>query len=392
MSNLLKILFLLSSICFSQNKIKIGEQAPSINVTDWIHNPPREKEIKNKYLVLDFWATWCKPCVETFDHLNKLQESFTNQDLVFISLTDEKVEKVKSLIRLIQINSIIVSDQSKKTQISFGNGINGLEYIPFTVLIDKNNIIKWYGNPRDLNEKILSDFIEDKLNFKKEKEENENINFNSLLKYDNDFEKYLKIVSDDEIPYFFEIKKTELEPLFPQIKVGKKMFYIESIDLFGILKNILDYNTNQIFFENDVINSQYYQITYKNNDFKTQNKEFIESEIFLSLNLNKKKEKKTIIVNEIKVFNKKKLEYSIDNFKTITKAKKKISYYGYSLKELVDEINKKSDDFYFYDGIDNRAYNFQIDVSSTKNIKDSLESFGLKIHESKKEIDVFLFF
>lgn len=101
MKNLLPFIFvlILSSQAFSQNKLKVGEKGPKLNITDYLQNAPEEKSIENKYILLEFWATWCATCLEEVPNLNKMQERFKDRkELVFISITDESPEKTKKTL------------------------------------------------------------------------------------------------------------------------------------------------------------------------------------------------------------------------------------------------------------------------------------------------------
>ena len=94
---------------------------------------------KGKYVLIDVWATWCGPCLDAVPHLNELQEKFKlNNDLVFISMTDEKPEKIKATLDRIDFKTIVVSDQSKKTHKDLEVEKDGVMMIPLTVLIDNN--------------------------------------------------------------------------------------------------------------------------------------------------------------------------------------------------------------------------------------------------------------
>lgn len=110
------LIILVFNFCFCQEKLELNKKSPEINITDWIENVPIKKKIKDKYIVLEFWATWCSPCLKSVPHLNELQKKYNQDNLIFISITDEKTSKVKKILEFIQFNSIVVTDTTKATQ------------------------------------------------------------------------------------------------------------------------------------------------------------------------------------------------------------------------------------------------------------------------------------
>ena len=61
---------------FAQKDIAVGERAPELVITDYIQNVPLDKSVRNKYILLEFWATWCAPCLGAVPHLNELQDKY----------------------------------------------------------------------------------------------------------------------------------------------------------------------------------------------------------------------------------------------------------------------------------------------------------------------------
>ena len=57
------------------------------------------KEYRGQVVVLEFWATWCGPCVELLPHMNKLVAAFAGKPVHFISVTDESREAVESFMK-----------------------------------------------------------------------------------------------------------------------------------------------------------------------------------------------------------------------------------------------------------------------------------------------------
>lgn len=166
MKNLYLFIFILmvSYQTFSQNKLKVGEAAPKLNITDYLQNVPKDKSFDNKYILLEFWATWCTTCLEEVPNLNKTQERFKDKkDLVFVSITDESPEKTKKTLSKIKFNSIVVSDQTKKALNDFVvENENGDYAIPKTILIDNKGIVRWIGKPFTINDVVINKFLEGK--------------------------------------------------------------------------------------------------------------------------------------------------------------------------------------------------------------------------------------
>ncbi len=145
---------------YQNRKIRLGAK-PELRFDQWIANVPADKKLEGKFIVLEFWATWCEPCLRQVKHLNELQSKINDPKIYFISITDEDRNTIEKLLKKVKFNSIVVSD---KRQInSFWNGGLRKLVIPFTLLIDDKGVIKWIGDPALLNEKVLSDFVSGKL-------------------------------------------------------------------------------------------------------------------------------------------------------------------------------------------------------------------------------------
>lgn len=56
------------------------------------------EELKGKVVFLNFWATWCKPCVKEMPSIDKAREILKDEPIVFIVASDEDMEKIKSYI------------------------------------------------------------------------------------------------------------------------------------------------------------------------------------------------------------------------------------------------------------------------------------------------------
>jgi thiol-disulfide isomerase/thioredoxin len=65
-----------------------GEVAPEILVSRWIDQKPvKLSELRGQVVLLDFWATWCGPCLAAFPYLKDWNEKYKTRGLVIIGLT-----------------------------------------------------------------------------------------------------------------------------------------------------------------------------------------------------------------------------------------------------------------------------------------------------------------
>ncbi len=140
--NLLVICLLIILNAFAQEKqiwakSVLNQKAPKIIVEKWLSDKPNTK---GKFVLIDFWATWCGPCKKAIPELNQFSKEFEN-DLVVIGVSDETAEKVASLTEP-KMNYFSGVDPQRRMY-------NTLEVkgIPHCILVDPEGIVRWEGFP-----------------------------------------------------------------------------------------------------------------------------------------------------------------------------------------------------------------------------------------------------
>ncbi|MGI9035107.1 MAG: TlpA family protein disulfide reductase [Pyrinomonadaceae bacterium] len=97
-------------------------------------------ELKGKVVILDFWATYCPPCLEEIPHLAELQNKYADLQIVGLHVGgDEDKPKVPAFVAKLKMNYPLGYPQDELIDFLF----NGDDRIPQTFVFDKNgNLVK----------------------------------------------------------------------------------------------------------------------------------------------------------------------------------------------------------------------------------------------------------
>lgn len=127
-----------------------NETAPNLVVQQWLSDKP---EIKgDKFLLIDFWATWCGPCRASIPHLNEVASEFSDE-LIVVGLSSESAEDVRKMTSPV-IEYFSGVDPQGRTDEKIG-----IEGIPHVMLIDPSGKVAWQGYPEGDADPLTNDRI-----------------------------------------------------------------------------------------------------------------------------------------------------------------------------------------------------------------------------------------
>lgn len=144
----------------NQEKIKEGAEAPDFSGTTIDEKPIKLSDYKGKVVLIDFWATWCGPCLMELPNIKKLYEANKDKGFEIIGVSaDEDVADLKKLVEQENLQWPQIfdgGDDGGKIQ-----EIYGVMKYPTTVLVDKEgkiSVVDARGEDLDKAvEKLLGD-------------------------------------------------------------------------------------------------------------------------------------------------------------------------------------------------------------------------------------------
>ena len=153
----------------SAKDLKIGSKAPTIEIEHWVSNgegkfKPVKKFEKGKVYIVEFWATWCGPCIAAMPHISELQDKYAKKGLQVISVSDEDLETVEEFLeRDVRGKDMTYGELTKNyclttdpDQSVYGDYMEaaGQNGIPTAFIVGKSGLIEWIGHPMEIDEPI----------------------------------------------------------------------------------------------------------------------------------------------------------------------------------------------------------------------------------------------
>jgi thiol-disulfide isomerase/thioredoxin len=138
--------------------LKIGDKAPALAVTKWLQGSDFKSFEKDKVYVIEFWATWCVPCIRMMPHMSLLQEEYKEKGVTFVAFTskDDKGNNLESVSKFVEKRgpklkyAFAYADDS--TTDNAWMKASGRSGIPCCFVVGKDGTLAFAGHPMVVDE------------------------------------------------------------------------------------------------------------------------------------------------------------------------------------------------------------------------------------------------
>lgn len=140
------------SVTASAQSLKVGDKAPAFEgKVKWLKGEPVDQFKKGEVYVLDFWATWCGPCIASMPHLNELAKSYRDKDVTVIGPAIWPRDNMEPTDEFVKaqgdaMDYVVAEDIDDRIATAYMAAAE-LRGIPTTMVIDRNGHLAWIGHP-----------------------------------------------------------------------------------------------------------------------------------------------------------------------------------------------------------------------------------------------------
>ncbi len=137
--------------------LSAGKHSPEFNFEDINGNMVSSESLKGKYVYIDVWATWCKPCIAEVPSLKKIIASYKNKKIQFVGISVNEQKDKQKWIKMVQDKNLegyqLLADKDWNSDFAKQYNINS---IPRFILIDPNGNIVDADAPRPSDSELIN--------------------------------------------------------------------------------------------------------------------------------------------------------------------------------------------------------------------------------------------
>jgi peroxiredoxin len=120
----------------------LGQRRPDFTLSDTSGKPVSASDFEGDVWLVNFWATWCTPCVEEMPMLSLLQQEYAEQGVKIVGIALDDADRAQAFAAGMGISYPVLVGQVDVVMTGRRYG-NSTGMLPFSVLIDADGIIRW---------------------------------------------------------------------------------------------------------------------------------------------------------------------------------------------------------------------------------------------------------
>lgn len=137
---------LLGCLLTSAAALDVAEPAPSLAGVEWVKG--EAPDFSQQVTVVEFWATWCGPCLQSIPHLTKLQEEYGDQ-VAIVGLSDEERSTIEPFVE--QQGAGMAYNVGRLTGAEREAYMADVSGIPHAFIVSKEGKVLWKGHPMTMD-------------------------------------------------------------------------------------------------------------------------------------------------------------------------------------------------------------------------------------------------
>lgn len=135
-----------------------GKPMPPIDVTGWANGQVKHEDMKGKVVIVDFYATWCGPCMAAIPHNNELLKKYQDKGLVIVGVCTSKngQEKMDETVKNKGIQYPTARDPKLKSEKAWA-----VHYYPTYAIVDRKGIVRVVGLQPEYVERVVKKLLDE---------------------------------------------------------------------------------------------------------------------------------------------------------------------------------------------------------------------------------------